>query len=163
MGLMFQVFPIIISQMPGGYIFGLLFFFLLLIAALTSTISMLEVPTAYLVDERKWSRKKAAYGIGALALMLGIPSAMSAGGVRFLTEINFMGKLDFVFGNVLLAVGGLFICLFLAYAWGVKNALKEISHGNSVFRLMPLWVFNVSVLAPLAVIMILIFIRTFTG
>jgi NSS family neurotransmitter:Na+ symporter len=161
MGLMFQVFPIIISQMPGGYIFGILFFFLLLIAALTSTISMLEVPTAYLVDERRWSRKKAAYGVGALALLLGIPSAMSAGGVRFLTDINFMGKLDIVFGNILLAVGGLFICLFLAYAWGVKNALKEIAHGNSVFRLMPLWVFNVSILAPLAVILILIFIRTF--
>jgi NSS family neurotransmitter:Na+ symporter len=47
-GLMFQVFPIIISQMPGGYFFGVGFFTLLLIAALTSTISMLEVPTAYL-------------------------------------------------------------------------------------------------------------------
>ena len=83
--------------------------------------------------------------------------------MQWLTNINFMGKLDFVFGNILLAVGGLFICLFLAYAWGIKNALKEIAQGNTVFRLMPLWVFNVSVLAPVAVVMILIFIRTFTG
>ena len=162
-GLMFQVFPIIISQMPGGYIFGVMFFTLLLIAALTSTISMLEVPTAYFVDERGWSRKKAAYGLGAMALLLGIPSALSQGGVRFLTEFNFLGKLDLVFGNILLAVGGLLMCLFVAYAWKFKNALAEISIGNKRFLLRPIWVFNVAVTAPVAVILLLIFIRTLTG
>ncbi len=53
-GLVFKVFPIIFSQIPGGYIFALLFFSLLCVAALTSTISLLEVPVAYLVDEREW-------------------------------------------------------------------------------------------------------------
>lgn len=162
-GLMFQVFPIIISKMPGGYIFGILFFALLLIAALTSTISMLEVPTAYLVDEKRWSRKKAAGVVGIMSLVLGIPSALSAGGVKFLTQFDYMSKMDLVFGNILLAVGGLFICLFLAYAWKTKNALKEISLGTKHFRLEALWVFNVKFLAPLAVILILIFIRVLTG
>lgn len=162
-GLMFQVFPIIISQMPGGYVFGVMFFTLLLIAALTSTISMLEVPTAYFVDERGWSRSKAAYGLGAAALLLGIPSALSAGGVTFLTEFNFLGKLDLVFGNILLAVGGLFMCLFVAYAWKFKHALAEISIGNKNFVLRPIWVFNVAVTAPVAVILLLIFMKTLTG
>jgi NSS family neurotransmitter:Na+ symporter len=54
-GLMFQVFPIIISKIPGGYIFGVLFFFLILVAALTSTISMLEVPVAFFfVGKKLW-------------------------------------------------------------------------------------------------------------
>ena len=163
LGLMFQVFPIIISQMPGGYIFGILFFALLLIAALTSTISMLEVPTAYLVDERKWSRNKASIVICIMAFFMGIPSALSAGGSKFLTDLNVMVNLDLVFGNILLALGGLMICLFLAYVWKIRNALKEISHGNSRFWLKPIWVFNVSILAPIAVIILLIFIRTFTG
>jgi len=162
-GLMFQVFPIIISQMPGGYLFGVMFFTLLLIAALTSTISMLEVPTAYFVDELGWSRSKAAWALGGMALLLGIPSALSAGGVQFLTEFNFLGKLDLVFGNILLAVGGLFMCLFVAHAWKFRNALAEIAKGNDKFVIKPIWVFNVAVTAPVAVILLLIFIRTLTG
>jgi NSS family neurotransmitter:Na+ symporter len=155
-GLMFEVFPIIISKMPGGYIFGILFFALLLIAALTSTISMLEVPTAYLVDEKRWSRRKASWAVGSISLALGVPSALSAGGVGFLTRIKYMDVMDLIFGNILLAVGGLFICLFLAYAWKIRNALKEIALGNQRFGLKSLWVFNVRFLAPAAVILILI-------
>ncbi len=164
-GLMFQVFPIIISQMPGGYFFGVGFFTLLLIAALTSTISMLEVPTAYLVDERGWSRNKASYGLGAIALLLGIPSALSAGGMEFFTEFGFFDKMDLIFGNISLAVGGLFMCLFVAYVWRFKNVLAEIANGCKNFWLRRIWVFNVAVTAPVAVIAILIaiFWRTFTG
>jgi NSS family neurotransmitter:Na+ symporter len=164
-GLMFQVFPIIISQMPGGYFFGVGFFTLLLIAALTSTISMLEVPTAYLVDERGWSRNKASYGLGAIALLFGVPSALSAGGMELFTEIDFLGKMDLIFGNISLAVGGLVMCLFVAYIWKFKNVLAEISNGNDNFWLRPVWMFNVAVTAPLAVIAILIaiFWRIFTG
>lgn len=162
-GLMFQVFPIIISKMPGGYFFGIMFFTLLLIAALTSTISMLEVPTSFLVDEKKWKRSKAALFIGALSFFLGMPAALSIGGVKLLTKWDVMTKMDLVFGNILLAVGGLFMCLFVGYAWKVRNALKEISQGSPRFRLKNLWVFNVKFLAPVAVLILLIFIRVITG
>lgn len=157
-GLMFQAFPIIISKMPGGYIFGILFFILLLIAALTSTISMLEVPTSYLVDEKKWNRTKAAVLIGTIAFLLGIPSALSNGGVNSLTKANFMVIMDLVFGNIMLALGGVLICLFLAYSWKVKNSLKEISIGSKRFKLKTLWTFNIKYLAPFAVILIIVFI-----
>jgi NSS family neurotransmitter:Na+ symporter len=164
-GLMFQVFPIIISQMPGGYFFGVGFFTLLLIAALTSTISMLEVPTAYLVDERGWSRNKAAYGLGAIALLFGVPSALSAGGMDIFTRFGFLDKMDLIFGNISLAIGGLFMCLFVAYIWKFKNVLAEIANGCKNFWLRPIWVFNVAVTAPVAVVAILvaIFWRMFTG
>jgi NSS family neurotransmitter:Na+ symporter len=162
-GLMFQVFPIIISKIPGGYLFGILFFFLILVAALTSTISMLEVPVAYFVDERNWPRQKAALLVGTFCFLLGIPSGLSNGGVEFFTRLNFMKNMDLIFGNIVLALGGLIISLFVGYVWRIKNALKEISFGNPRFRLKPLWVFNIKFLAPVVIIIILIFIRTLTG
>jgi NSS family neurotransmitter:Na+ symporter len=154
-GLMFQVLPITISKMPGGYIFGILFFILLLIAALTSTISMLEVPTAYLVDERNWSRKKATWLVGGFALLIGVPSALSNGGVAFLTRLKFMMRMDLIFGNITLALGALMVCLFVGYVWKVKNALKEIGHGNPRFRLAGIWIFCIRTLAPLLIAAIL--------
>lgn len=162
-GLMFQVFPLIISKIPGGYFFGVLFFFLLLLAALTSTVSMLEIPVAYFVDERNWSRQKATFLVGGFCFFLGIPSALSVGGVETLTRWGFLSKMDLVFGNIVLAMGALAICLFISYVWKVKNALKEIAFGNDRFRLKPLWVFSVKYLAPVVIIIILIFIRKLTG
>jgi len=158
-GLVFQIFPIIFSQIPGGYIFALLFFTLLCVAALTSTISLLEVPVAYLVDEREWSRKKAALAVGFISFVIGVPSALSFGGMKFFTKIEFFGRFDFIFGNISLAVGALFICLFVGYVWGVKNAIKEIFSGNPRFKIKPLWVFSLKFLSPIAIIFILIFIR----
>ena len=158
-GLVFQIFPIIFSQIPGGYTFALLFFTLLCVAALTSTISLLEVPVAYLVDEREWSRKKAALAVGFISFVIGVPSALSFGGMKFFTKIEFFGRFDFIFGNISLAVGALFICLFVGYVWGVKNAIKEIFSGNPRFKIKPLWVFSLKFLSPIAIIFILIFIR----
>jgi NSS family neurotransmitter:Na+ symporter len=162
-GLMFQVLPIIISKIPGGYVFGILFFFLLLVAALTSTISLLEVPVAYFVDERNWSRKKAALLVGFFCFLLGIPSGLSHGGVGIFTKWNFMKHMDLVFGNIVLALGGLIISIFVGYVWKTRNALKEISYGSTIFRLKSLWVFNVKFLAPIIIIIILIFILTLSG
>lgn len=162
-GLMFQVFPMVISKMPGGYIFGIMFFTLLLVAALTSTIALLEIPTAFLVDEKKWTRKKAATFLAGLTFIIGIPSALSLGGVNLFTKWGIMTKMDFIFGSVLLTTGALFISLFLAYAWGVKKALKEISFGSAHFKLKPLWIFNIKILAPVVILIILIFIRKIGG
>jgi NSS family neurotransmitter:Na+ symporter len=158
-GLVFKIFPIIFSQIPGGYIFALLFFTLLCVAALTSTISLLEVPVAYLVDEREWSRKKAALVVGFLSFVVGVPAALSFGGMKIFTKIDFFGKFDFIFGNISLAVGALLICVFVGYVWGVKNAFKEIFTGNPKFRIKLLWLFSLKFLSPIAIIFILIFIR----
>lgn len=159
-GLVFKVFPLIFSKIPGGQVFGSLFFTLLTVAALTSTISLLEVPVAYFVDERDWSRKRAAWIVGSLAFALGIPSALSSGGMKLFTNIDFLGKMDFIFGNISLAFGALLICIFLGYIWGVKKAVQEIFSGNPRFRLKPLWSFSIKFLSPLAIIAILVFIKT---
>ncbi|MCP2521100.1 sodium-dependent transporter, partial [SCandidatus Aminicenantes bacterium Aminicenantia_JdfR_composite] len=129
-GLVFKVLPLVFSKLPGGIIFGALFFLLLTIAALTSTISLLEVPVAYLVDEKNWTRTQAASLTGLITFLLGIPSALSTGANSFLTKINFLGWIDFLFGNISLAIGALFICIFIGWIWGVKNASKEVEKGN---------------------------------
>lgn len=76
--LVFDVLPRVFDAMPGGNLIGGLFFILLMVAALTSTISMLEVPVAYLIDDRKWNRKKATWTVGIAAMILSIPSALSS-------------------------------------------------------------------------------------
>ena len=162
-GLAFQIFPLILSQLPGGYIFGILFFTLLTVAALTSTISLLEVPVSYFVDERNWSRKKAVLVIGTLTFIIGIPSALSTGGMQFFTKLRVLSFFAFVFQNIALPVGAFFICIFVGYIWRAKKALKEISSGNQRFKLRPIWVFSLRFLTPVAILIILYFIKTIAG
>jgi len=154
--LVFKIFPLIFSKLPGGQIFGMLFFMLLLVAAITSTISLLEVPVAYFVDEKKWSRSKAAVLMGLCAAALGVPSALSWGGVKFLTKWEFWAKVDLVFGNISLALGALLICLFVGWVWGVKKAIAEIKSSGTKFRLHNIWMFSIKFLSPIAILYILI-------
>jgi NSS family neurotransmitter:Na+ symporter len=76
-GLMFITLPAVFAQMPLGTFFGFLFFVLVTIAALTSAISLLEVCSAYVIDEWKWSRKKTTLIMGLVIFLLGIPSSLS--------------------------------------------------------------------------------------
>ena len=162
-GLVFKVFPLIFSQIPGGTFFGALFFMLLIVAALTSTISLLEVPVAFLMDELNWTRGKSAWIMGSIIFILGVPSALSAGGMFFFTKIDFLGKVDFIFGNISLAVGAFFLCIFVGYIWKIKNALKEISSGSPSFKLGPVWAFSVKFFTPIVILFILYFIKTIAG
>jgi len=118
---------------------------------------------AYFVDERRWSRKKAAILVGFFVFLLGIPSALSSEGMAFFTKIDFMGKMDFIFANVSLAIGALLICIILGYVWGVKNAAQEVQSGNPQFKLRFLWAFSIKFLSPIAIIVILYFIKTIAG
>jgi len=107
--LVFDVLPKVFDAMPGGNIIGSLFFLLLMVAALTSTISMLEVPVAYLIDDRKWNRKKATWIVGIAAMIMSVPSALSSIEGNFFNTINFnflsnpiqgfFGAMDFIFGT----------------------------------------------------------------
>ncbi len=161
-GLVFQVLPVIFAKMPGGYIFGSLFFALLMIAALTSSISMLEVPVSFVIDEKRVDRKKAAYLIGGIALVFAIPSALSE---KFLTTMNY------IWGNLSLSIGALCIALFVAYIWKTEKALLELSHGSKLLnhpeggkgffeykknRKMLLWQFSLKYIVPVFIVVILV-------
>jgi neurotransmitter:Na+ symporter, NSS family len=159
-GLVFNILPVIFSKMIGGMFFGAIFFVLLGVAALTSTISILEVPVAFLIDEKKWPRPKASWLVGTLAFIIGVPSALSGGGVRFLTRlpvlhIDFLSLCDKVWGNVALSVGAFFIALFVAHVWKTANALKEITAEGVKFSLAGFWVISIKYVCPLLILIVL--------
>ncbi len=165
-GLVFNILPVIFAKMPGGVVFGPLFFALLCIAALTSTISLLEVPVSYLIDEKQKKRKKSAYILGAITFVFAIPSALSAGGVKFFSKLpiinmDFLSFWDLVWGNLSLSVGALFMAVFVAYVWKTSNALKELKQGAEGFKLSKLWIFCLKFLAPVFIFIILIGIILF--
>lgn len=162
-GLIFLVLPNIFSAIPLGQLFGTTFFFLLAIAALTSTISLLEVVVAYFVDQRGWPRKRAALVVGSCAFVMGVPSALSNGAVSFLS--GFMDLAFLSFGEIALAVGALFICVFAGWKWGIPNALEEIRTGYPSLRLATLWSFLVRYACPAAIAFILVssLISSFTS
>jgi neurotransmitter:Na+ symporter, NSS family len=145
-GLVFHVLPTVFHQLPFGAFWAFLFFVLLLIAALTSGISLLEVVTAYFVDERGWSRHRAAVVFGAAIFLLGSLCAISVAdwsrleGIHTVllktfgsTKDSFFDTLDNLSSNWFLPLGGLFICLFTGWVWGTKHALDEIRHGSANF------------------------------
>lgn len=145
-GLVFQVLPTVFHQIPLGAFWAFLFFLLLLIAALTSGISLLEVVTAYFVDERGWRRSRAATLCGTAIFLIGGLCAVSVadwsrleGLHAFLvavfgsTKASFFDTMDNLSSNWFLPLGGLFIALFTGWVWGTKNALDEIRHGSSNF------------------------------
>ena len=160
-GLVFNILPVIFAKIPLGQLFGALFFLLLAIAALTSTISVLEVPVAYFIDERSWPRRKAAWIVGGICLVMGVPAALSQGSVGFLSELplvkmDFLSLWDLIWGNLSLSIGALFIALFVGWVWKSGNALLEITRGSERFRLAFFWVIAIRYVAPALILVILL-------
>jgi NSS family neurotransmitter:Na+ symporter len=149
--------------MPGGYFFSILFFVLLTIAALTSSISLLQVVVSYFVDERGWRRQKAVIVLASVISILGIPSALS---FNVLADVkifdkNFFDVVDFIASNVLLPLGGLLISVFVAWVWGFDKALVNLREGaEKLFDNNPLvikfWKIFLRYFAPILIFLVLL-------
>ncbi|NOU92121.1 sodium-dependent transporter [Paenibacillus sp. LMG 31456] len=154
-GLAFMALPVAFSQMPFGAFFGGLFFLLLAIAALTSAISILEVPIAYAIHKWKWSRPRAALYVTVVCFLVGIPSALSVGGV--LSSFVIGGKsifdlVDFVTAYILMPLGGLIVALFTGYAW--KRAGEEAGLSGFWYKA---WMFLLRVTSPIIIVLIFLY------
>ena len=119
----------------AGRIVGGSFFLLLCFAALTSTISLLEVPAAYFVDQKKLPRKAVVWGLALLIFVLGLPSLVSQGKVEFLSHLFFYKDRDFLtfvsdMCDISLTVGGCIMCIFIRYRWKIVNMNDELAIGN---------------------------------
>ncbi|KAB3534706.1 sodium-dependent transporter [Alkaliphilus pronyensis] len=154
-GLLFITLPAVFSQMPLGSLFGVLFFVLVLFAALTSSISLLEVVVAYFVDEKNWDRKKSSLVFGLIIFLFGIPSSLGIGiwsDIRIIAGRDILDSVDFVASNVLLPLGGMLLCIFIGWVWGLDNAFKEVTNNGKIkFPLMNVWGFLVKWVAPIAI------------
>ncbi|WP_282016409.1 sodium-dependent transporter [Marinifilum flexuosum] len=153
-GLVFEVLPKLFLEMPGGYFFSILFFFLLSVAALTSTISVLEVVVAYFSEELNISRKKATVVGAASISVLGVFATLSFGdlsGVHILGQSIF-GIMEYTAANVLLPLGALLIVIFVG--WKLKQAIvrEELSNENTLrVKYFKVFFFIVKWLAPIAI------------
>lgn len=159
-GLLFVTLPAVFAQMPLGTLFALIFFVLVLFAALTSSISLLEVNVAYVVDEFKWDRKKATFVMSGLIFLVGVAASLSMGpwaDISIIGGRNIFDSLDFVASNILLPLGGMFMCIFIGWIWGLENAIKEASNdGKLAFKLAPFWGFLVKWIAPIAIFIVFV-------
>ncbi|MFF2481214.1 sodium-dependent transporter [Paenibacillus sp. NPDC058071] len=154
-GLVFVALPAAFGAMPFGAFFGGLFFLLLAFAALTSTVSLLEVPVAFLKDTFGLSRNASAAIAASLIFLIGVPCALSVGGAA--PGLTFGGKtlfdwFDFILSNIVLPLGGFIVTIFVGYAW--KGAAEEAGLRAGWFRL---WLFMVRFVAPILVILVLLY------
>lgn len=156
--LIFITLPAVFGSIPYGSLVGALFFVLLTIAALTSAISLLEVPVAYFIDELKWNRRKASIAVGIVIFLLGIPSSLSQG---VLSESLFFGMefldfMDFFSANLLLPIGGLLTAIFIGWIWGTKNSIEEMQKEGVHFGLRVPWATVIKFILPIVLAYILL-------
>lgn len=151
-GLVFQSLPIAFGQMPGGFIFGTLFFLLLVFAAWTSAISLMEPGVAWVVENRGISRPAAATAVGGIIWFLGIGTVLS---FNLWSEITFLAgtvfdNLSNLTDNILLPLGGLLIAIFAGWIMSRASTTEELGLGLGIRY--KLWLFFIRFVAPLAVI-----------
>ncbi|WP_251359861.1 sodium-dependent transporter [Kangiella sp. TOML190] len=143
-GLIFMTLPGVFESLGPtlGVVIGSVFFLLLSFAALTSTVSLLEVPVAYLVDEKKIKRPYAVWGMALFIFVIGIPSLLGNGYVESLTSFmeihkegewqtkGFMDFVELIASDTFLPIGGALISIFVAYVWKTNNLNEEIAIGR---------------------------------
>lgn len=160
--LVFQTLPFAFQTMPAGALFGFLFFLLILVAAITSSISLLEVPTAYGIGERGWSRLKSALIFGGGAFLIGIACLLGynvwsdvrpLGFWSLFENTDILDTVDGFTGKVMLPVGALLTSIFIG--WKADANLLRTTTGLSPWA-FNLWRFLLAWLCPLAVATILV-------
>jgi neurotransmitter:Na+ symporter, NSS family len=150
-GLLFQTLPLAFAQMPGGVAFGTLFFVLVLFAAWSSSISLLEPLVAWRV-EAGWSRRKASLLLAGAAWLIGIGTVLSFNHWQDVTLFGrtVFGLLDFLTTNVMLPLGGLLIAVFAGWVMKDSHVRKELNMAS--FRVYLGWRVAVRIIAPLAIL-----------
>lgn len=163
-GLVFETLPFIFNKMGGevpllGAIIAILFFLTILVAALTSAISLLEVGVAYLCEEKKLSRPVATGVLFVFVWGIGILCSLSFGS---LSELKILGCTIFEFfdklcSNYLMVLGGLLFTIFVGWKMSREDVRDELtSGGRYANRIFPVLWFLIRYIAPLAVITIFI-------
>lgn len=155
--LVFEVLPSIFHNLPGGAVWSTLFFFLLFLASLTSTISMSEISIAFFNEELRMSRRAAVCLNTAIAAMFGTLCALSFGCLDSFTVcgMTLFNLFDYTTSNILLPFGGMVISLFVG--WKLKPVVIEremTCYGTTRFRVMPLLIFCLRWVCPIAIMLI---------
>ena len=149
-GLMFVSLPVAFGQMPGGQLFGLLFFILVGVAAWTSAISLLEPTVAFLVEKFKLSRTKASVALGVVVWALGISCLLAFNEWSDFKPFgkNMFDLLDYATANIMLPLGGILVSVFAGWVVLPKFSHQELAISEQAHGL---WLFVSRFIAPVAV------------
>lgn len=153
-GLLFQTLPVAFGEMTGGWLFGSLFFALVVMAALSSAISLIEPGISWFEQNWGMSRLKASIILGGAVWLVGLGTVLSFNAwsdVHFLGEKTFFDSLDFITANIMLPLGGLLMTIFVA--WVMKKQIVETELGLSAM-LLNVFYFIIKWIAPVAVIVV---------
>ena len=155
-GLVFVTLPYVFAQIPLGSILAILFFFVLFVAAITSSISLMEVVVAYIIEEFKIGRKAAVVGTTMIVLVLGVFCSFSQG---LLSDVKIFGNnifdlFDKTTANILMPVGALLIVLFAGWRMKRSDFIDEVTSGG-MHKLNPAYmaimIYSIKYVAPLVI------------
>ncbi len=155
-GLMFVSLPVAFGNMPGGLLFGSVFFVLVTLAAWSSAISLIEPAVAYLVESRNFHRITANLLLGLLAWVVGLGSVLSFNvwSESLIAGFNFFEFMDFLTSSVMLPLTGLFIAIFVGWIMRPQSVRDELSDESD--RVFWLWRIIVRYVSPLAVLVVFV-------
>ena len=155
-GLMFETLPAIFADMPGGGIIGTVFFLLVLFAALTSSISLMETVVSIFQDKFKWNRKLSCLAVLIVCILLGLPSSLGYGpwATVKLLGMQFLDFFDFISNSVLMPIAALFTCIFVGFIIKPKAIIDEVELSGK-FKLKSLFTVMIKYVAPICLVLIL--------
>ncbi len=156
-GLMFVTLPKVFDSMTGGVIVGTLFFILVLFAALTSSISLMEAVVSIIRDRFKVGRKAACFITLGISVLLGVPSSMGNGlwsNIK-LIGMDFLTFFDFISNSVIMPIVAFLTCIFIGYIVKTKTITDEIEL-NGKFKSKALFTAVIKYIAPICIVLILV-------
>ena len=156
--LMFITIPKVFANMGFGTAVGIIFFLLVLFAAITSSIALTESAVSTVEDEIGWGRKKATVIIGLIMIILGTLSCLGYGPLAFVKIIGmqFLDFFDFLTNSVMMPIAALMTSLFVTKVVGIDRMEEEIRHGESKFRRKKIFIVMIKYLCPIFAIIILV-------
>ena len=156
--LMFITIPKVFANMGFGTAIGILFFLLVLFAAVTSSIALTESAVSTFEDELHWSRKKATVFMGVVMVLLGTLSCLGYGPLAGVTIIGmqFLDFFDFLTNSVMMPIAAIATCLFVSKVVGLKKMEEEITQDGQPFRRKKIFHFMIQYLCPIFAAIILI-------
>ena len=155
--LMFITIPKVFANMGFGTIVGILFFLLVLFAAVTSSIALTESAVSTFEDEIGWSRRKSTAVIGIIMIALGTLSCLGYGPLAFVKIIGmqFLDFFDFLTNSVMMPIAAMMISIFVSKVVGIDRIEEEIRHGEAAFRRKKIFVVMIKYLCPIFAMIIL--------
>lgn len=156
-GLMFVTLPKVFASMPMGTVLGGAFFVLVLFAALTSSISLMETIVSIVQDKLHWGRRLSCLIVTLFALAVALPSSLGFGAWSSITPMgmSFLDFFDFISNSLLMPVVAFLTCFFVGYVMGPKVVAQEVK-STSAFKREKLFVVMIRYIAPLCIIAILV-------